>query len=79
MAAGADNLDVAADLALAAAERGVEEARRRAAPEQEQRADGSWPHPDCVDCGGELGERMRLGKVRCITCQTLRERRPWRS
>lgn len=75
MAAEADNLDRAAELTLAAAESGVDRVRRLAAPEQVQRADGTWPHQDCVDCGDELGPRMLLGRVRCIACQELKERR----
>ena len=52
----------------------IEAVRRLARPEQVQNADGSWPNEDCLDCGDELGARLKLGKVRCVTCQGRRER-----
>lgn len=50
--------------------------RARAAPEQVQNKDGSWPVTECIDCGSDIGEgRLELGKVRCIRCQELKDRK----
>ena len=70
-----DPLDQASQLSQRAANAGVAEASYLAAPEQVQNEDGTWPVTECVDCDGELGERMRLGKIRCIHCQTILEKR----
>lgn len=70
-----DPLDQASQLSQRVADAGVAEARHRAAPEQVQNADGTWPVTECVDCDGELGERMQLGKIRCIHCQELLEKK----
>lgn len=75
MSREADQLDVAADLSRALAEAGVDEVRRRAKPEQVQGADGNWPISECVDCDTPLGVRASLGKIRCIDCQSILERR----
>lgn len=70
-----DPLDQAAQLSQRLADAGVAEARHRAAPEQVQNADGTWPVTECVECDGELGQRMQLGKIRCIYCQERLEKR----
>jgi hypothetical protein len=73
-----DDVDKANELALLANEHAVYTARQRAKPEQVPNPDGSWPVTDCTDCGEviETG-RVHLGKIRCFTCQTLKEgRRP---
>lgn len=71
-----DILDVASALTEVMTEGYVNEARRKAQPEQTQRADGSWPHPECTDCGGEIESgRLALGKIRCLGCQAARELR----
>ena len=75
MAAEADNLDRAATLTQQLADAAVDEVRRAALPEQVQRADGTWPSPDC-ECGEAIPEgRLVLGKIRCIHCQMVLERR----
>lgn len=54
------------------------EAQRHAAkPRQVQNSDGTWPHPDCVECGDEIGaERLRVtGSDLCIICATAEEKR----
>lgn len=44
-------------------------------PEQVKNEDGTWPHEECIDCDEPIPEgRLNLGKVRCIECQSLRER-----
>lgn len=56
----------------------VEARRRAAAPQQEPNERGEYPHPYCVeeDCGVELPiERLKLGRVRCVDCQTRIEKR----
>lgn len=75
MTAEADNLDRAAALTQQLADAAVDEVRRAARPEQVQKPDGTWPSPDC-ECGEAIPEgRLALGKIRCIHCQVLLERR----
>lgn len=36
-------------------------------------------HPDfdgesCIKCGVEIPERVKLGKIRCVACQTIKEK-----
>ena len=51
-------------------------ARAKAAPEQVQLPDGTWPTVECVDCGEDIEKpRLAMGKVRCISCQTHKERK----
>jgi len=70
----ADPADIAAETletCLADAER---RARGKSAPEHDARFDGAH----CVeeDCGVALPrERLNLGRVRCVDCQALAERR----
>ena len=75
MANDADDLDRAADLTRALADAQIGAVRALARPEQVQRPDGSWPVEECLDCGDDLGERLKLAKVRCVACQGLKERR----
>lgn len=50
-------------------------ARAKAAPEQVPNPDGSWPLTTCIDCDEELNSvRLMMGRVRCIACQTHKER-----
>lgn len=72
----ADPLDKASDLASMYNEQGLAEVQRKNAPEQTQNPDGTWPHTECVDCGDDIPEgRLQLGRVRCISCQDIKERR----
>jgi len=70
----ADHADIATEtleVCLADAER---RARGKSAPERDPRFDGAH----CVEevCGVEIPrERLNLGKVRCVDCQALAERR----
>ncbi len=49
--------------------------REASKPEQVQNPDGTWPIEECVDCGDEIGEaRLALAKIRCIHCQTAKEK-----
>ena len=66
-----DEVDQANELAQMETDNHLYLARKKSRPEQEQRADGSWPHPECVDCEGPIGEvRLGMGRIRCIHCQT---------
>ena len=70
----ADDLDRAAELTLQLADAAVEEAQRAIAPQQVQLPDGSWPNPEC-ECGEQIPEaRLRLGRIRCVSCQEALER-----
>lgn len=70
-----DEIDRANDLAARYTENYIDEVRRRNKPEQVQRPDGSWPEPDCVECGDAIpAARLSLGKIRCIFCQESLER-----
>lgn len=72
----ADDIDRAASLNLRQTEDAVRAARDKLAPEQVQNADGTWPEPDCIDCGEPNDQRrLELGKVRCVECQTILEKK----
>lgn len=76
----ADILDQATNVTIARTESAVAHCSFLAAPEQEPVRDEegnivSWPITECVDCDDDLGARMNLGKIRCIRCQTLLEKR----
>jgi RNA polymerase-binding transcription factor DksA len=65
----ADDLDRASELTLTLTDAYISGVRSLAAPEQRQNADGTWPTPEC-ECGEAIPEgRLRLGKIRCISCQ----------
>lgn len=85
----ADPLDAATDNALMENQSHLEVARKAVAPErtlgehgqwiyQVEGEDGSFPHTQCVeeDCGDDLPRlRMEMGRIRCVDCQTKREKR----
>lgn len=74
MSREADNLDNAAELTQQVSDDAVALVRRAARPEQVQNADGSWPVTEC-ECGEDIPpERLVMGKIRCVCCQTLLER-----
>lgn len=51
-------------------------ARARAAPEQRQNADGTYPITECIDCDAGIPDaRLAMGRVRCFSCQTIKEQR----
>ena len=71
-----DLLDRASALTQRLNDASVQHARWMARPEQVQNPDGSWPQPDCEDCGEDIEEaRLNMGKIRCIACQTILEHR----
>ena len=72
----ADDLDRASDLTLALNDSAIEEVRRAARPEQVVGPDGKWLRTNCEDCEEKIPVgRLKLGKIRCVHCQTLLERR----
>lgn len=72
----ADPLDQASENELASTEMYVAQARERNKPEQVKNEDGTWPETECIDCGVEIPKgRLELGKVRCIDCQEIIEKR----
>lgn len=71
----ADIIDKASDLEQHLTSAYVVSARAKARPEQVQNPDGSWPHPECIDCEATIPTgRLELGKVRCVDCQEDHER-----
>ena len=49
----------------------IAETRARLAPEQHPDFDGE----SCVDCGDDIPkERLAMGRIRCVHCQTIKER-----
>lgn len=72
----ADDLDRAARTTNIANQEAIAARRRKAAPEQVMNKDGTWPTTDCEDCGNPIPEgRLALGRVRCILCQTAKEKK----
>ncbi|HDR9103584.1 TraR/DksA C4-type zinc finger protein [Paraburkholderia sp. A3RO-2L] len=68
----ADPIDEAAALAATLTEGAIAAARRANAPETHPDFDGET----CIDCGDDIPkERLALGKIRCVHCQTIKERR----
>ena len=71
----ADDLDRAAELTQRLTDSYVSAARSLSKPEQVQNPDGTWPYPDCVDCGAEMRpERLKLQRCRCVDCQESSEK-----
>jgi len=72
----ADNLDAAANLTQQRTDDAIKNAAWCMRPQQVQNADGTWPQPDCDDCGDEIPpERLQLGRIRCVYCQQRLEKR----
>lgn len=70
-----DPNEAASELEEAERSAAITNLRSRVRPEQVQDANGNWKTEDCIDCGEPIGEgRLKLGKIRCIHCQTLLER-----
>lgn len=80
-----DPLDQASHLEQIHNEAAIEEHRRKLAPEQVKQlmiVDGEevmdWPHKFCIneDCGEPIEpQRLEAGRVRCFSCQSLKEER----
>lgn len=72
----ADVSDRASAIANLQNSEALKEARSKIKPEQVQNEDGTWPEPDCVDCGEPNSEvRLKMGRMRCFECQTILEKK----
>ena len=71
-----DVLDQASNVTMASTANQIAHLSQLAAPEQVQNEDGTWPTTECVDCDCEIEEgRLNLGKVRCLRCQEILEKK----
>lgn len=71
----ADEIDRASQIADAENEYRISVAMKAGRPLQVQNADGSWPIPEC-ECGETIPlERLKLGRINCVYCQSELERR----
>jgi len=70
-----DPVDQASEVEAKFRDKALEECRRRNVQEQTRNPDGTWPTTECVDCGEPIQPaRLALGRVRCVDCQSRRER-----
>lgn len=68
----ADPIDEANALAASLTEHAIAAARLISGPESHPDFDGE----SCIDCGETIPvARLALGKIRCIRCQSLKERK----
>lgn len=66
----ADELDRAAAIQDKLNEQALEQAKANNKPESHPDFDGET----CVECGDDMPQvRLQLGKIRCISCQQIRE------
>lgn len=73
-----DVLDAATELTSRMTDSYVALARKKSVPEQAQNPDGTWPTTECEDCGVDIpAARLAMGKVRCVDCQAVKEKREW--
>ena len=72
-----DPLDRAAQLEQISTESSINAVRKLCAPKQKQRADGTYPITECVECGEEIGHArlVATGSDLCIYCATEAEKR----
>lgn len=71
-----DEIDRANYIADLANQEAVKHYSLLAAPEQRQDESGAWETEECVDCGEDIEEqRLAMGKVRCFSCQTIKEKK----
>lgn len=67
-----DPLDAASELADEMNSRAIANFRNAAKPETHDDFDGEH----CVDCDDDIPrERLAMGRIRCVCCQTILERR----
>jgi RNA polymerase-binding transcription factor DksA len=72
----ADPMDTAQRVERMQREQQIKQQLAKYKPEQEKNPDGSWPVTECVDCEDDLPqERMEMGRIRCVVCQSKLERR----
>lgn len=82
-----DEIDRANEIAMRDTAEHVQRVRDAVQPERMpdgnggwvyQRADsnGDYPFPDCVDCEDPIPSvRLAMGRIRCVPCQTHKERK----
>lgn len=71
----ADMIDAASAITETFTRNSEAAARAKAAPQQKQNADGTWPVTEC-ECGVEIvPARLALGRIKCVACQTEQELR----
>lgn len=71
----ADEIDRASQITDAENEYWISVAMKAGRPLQIQNADGSWPIPEC-ECGETIPlERLKLGRINCVHCQSELERK----
>lgn len=72
-----DVIDQASNIEARMTEGLVQDAMFKARPGQVRNADGSWPQPDCEDCGDEIpaARLLACGSIRCVYCQAALEKR----
>jgi RNA polymerase-binding transcription factor DksA len=69
---GSDNLDQASVLQDAMNNAGIAQAAFLSAPEKHPSFDGE----SCIKCGEVIPTaRLLMGRIRCVACQTILERR----
>ena len=69
----ADPIDAASAVTETFNRHAEAKARAKAAPQQKQNDDGTWPVTEC-ECGVEIvPARLALGRIRCVACQTEHE------
>lgn len=62
------------DIANTVVEQCTTEAEHRARGKSEPESDPHFDGTTCIECGEDIHvERLRLGKVRCIDCQSTLE------
>ncbi len=70
----ADPCDIAGETIEACQAEAERRARGKSAPETHPDFDGVH----CLDCDDEIpAARLKLGKIRCVPCQSLLEPRKW--
>lgn len=73
-----DVLDRASEIEMKTVGLAIQEARKRAIPQQKPDADGNFEIVDCVDCGEDIGyQRLKVAIKNkfCIYCATKQEQR----
>lgn len=71
-----DEIDRANFIADMANQEAVKHYSLLAAPEQKRDENGQWETEECVSCGEDIKPaRLLMGKIRCITCQTIKEKK----
>jgi len=82
-----DPIAQGSEIAMRVADAGVRRVQAAVAPEripdgnggsvpQVADADGKYPQPDCIECEDPIPSvRLEMGRIRCVICQTLKEKR----